>query len=83
VSWPYTCVTQALAGDPVVGPWGCEPLLVPAGVGLAALVLTAPLVAAPASVLGGALPTAPLALHAASAATLAAAAAHASRRARR
>jgi len=57
------------------------------GVGLAALVLTAPLVAAPAPALVGApvgaLPTAPLALHAASAATLAAATAHASKRERR
>jgi hypothetical protein len=55
------------------------------GVGLAALVLTAPLVAtpAPALELAGALLTAPLALHAATAATLTAAIAHASKRGRR
>jgi hypothetical protein len=64
---------------------------VPEGDGLAALVLTAPLVAAPAPVpapapepeLAGALLTAPLALQAATAATLTAAIAHASRRVRR
>jgi hypothetical protein len=54
------------------------------GVALAALVLTAPLVAieVPAPVLDGALLTAPLALQAARAATLAAATVHASTRAR-
>jgi uncharacterized membrane protein YbhN (UPF0104 family) len=69
----------------VTGVWGCAPPPVPAGVGVAALVLTAPLVAiaVPASVLDGALATAPLALQAARAATLAAATAHASARLRR
>ena len=56
---------------------------VPEGDGLAALVLTAPLVAAPVPALAGALLTAPLALHAATATTLTAAIAHASKRGRR
>ena len=55
----------------------------PVGVGLAAPVLAAPLVAAPVPALVGVLLTAPLALHAATAATLATTTAHATRRARR
>ena len=50
----------------------------PAGVGLAAPVLAAPLVAVPAPAFVGAPLTAPLALHAATAATLATTTAHAS-----
>jgi hypothetical protein len=76
-----------VAGDAVAGASALPP--VPEGDGLAALVLTAPLVAtpvpvpAPALELAGALLTAPLALQAATAATLTAAIAHASRRVRR
>jgi hypothetical protein len=57
--------------------------LVPVGVGLASPVLVAPLVPAPAAALVGVLLTAPLALHAATAATLATTTAHAAKRARR
>jgi hypothetical protein len=67
-----------VAGAPVG-----EPLLVPVGVGLAAPVLPASFVAAPAPALVGVPLTAPLALHAATAATLATTTAHATKRARR